>query len=307
MRGVTGTGCSAVVRGSAVNQDGASNGLTAPNGPSQERVIRQALANAGLSPSDVDVVEGHGTGTRLGDPIEAQALLATYGQGRENGPLRLGSIKSNIGHASGRCGCGRGDQDGDGDAARDAAADVARGRAVAARRLGLGRGGVADRGGAVAGRRPPAPGGRVLVRHQRHERARDPGGGAGRPSRRRIRPRANLRALPVLVSGKTDGALRAQAGRLREHLLANPGLDLGDVAFSLVTSRAQFDRRAAVVASDRDGLLAGLALVADGQGALVGQPTGGKTAFLFTGQGAQRAGMGVELGAAFPRIRGSAR
>ncbi|MBD0417993.1 hypothetical protein H0H10_02190, partial [Streptomyces sp. TRM S81-3] len=69
----------AVVRGTAVNQDGASNGLTAPNGPSQERVIQQALANAGLRPGDVDAVEAHGTGTRLGDPIEAQALLATYG------------------------------------------------------------------------------------------------------------------------------------------------------------------------------------------------------------------------------------
>ncbi|WP_406423027.1 SDR family NAD(P)-dependent oxidoreductase [Streptomyces sp. NBC_00842] len=295
-----------VLRGSAVNQDGASNGLTAPNGPSQERVIRQALASAGLSPADVDAVEGHGTGTRLGDPIEAQALLATYGQDRVNGPLRLGSIKSNIGHASAAAGVAgvikmvKAMQHGvlpqtlnvdepsphiDWTAGEvellTEAVEWPGGDRT--RRAGVSSFGVSGTNAHVI--LEEAPAGKAAA-----------GTEGDTPSAAPVVPVPV--PVPVVVSGKSAGALVAQVERLRSHVLARPELGVLDVAFSAVKSRAQFDRRAAVVASDRDGLLAAL-------GALVVERPGtglvsGRTGFLFSGQGAQRAGMGAGLAAVYP-------
>ena len=290
----------AVVRGSAVNQDGASNGLAAPNGPSQERVIRQALANAGVGAAEVDAVEGHGTGTRLGDPIEAQALLATYGQDRTDGPLRLGSIKSNIGHASAAAGMAgiikmvqamrhevlprtlHVDAPSpyvDWDAGDIRLLTEAEPWPVSARRLR--RAGVSSFG--VSGTNAHV----ILEEAPAYDEA--PAEGARPP------------VLPVPVSGKGEAALRAQAGRLRSHLLAHPELDLADVGLSLATTRARFDARAAILAADRDELLAGLAALAAGEpDGVRGRGVAGRTALLFTGQGAQRPGMGLELAASYP-------
>jgi acyl transferase domain-containing protein/acyl carrier protein len=291
----------AVVRGSATNQDGASNGLTAPNGPSQERVIRQALANAGLAAADVDAVEAHGTGTALGDPIEAQALLATYGQGRANGALRLGSIKSNIGHSI-------------------AAAGVA---GVIKMVMAL-RHGVLP---ATLHAEEPSPHVDWSAGEVRLLTAPEPWPRGERPRRAGVSsfgisgtnahvileeapptedaPRVAQEpfALALLVSARSDAALRGQAESLRAYLLASPELALVDVAFSLASARAQFERRAAVVGGDRETLLAGLEALASGEsatGLVQGVAGMGRTAFMFTGQGAQRPGMGAELYGSFP-------
>jgi acyl transferase domain-containing protein len=289
----------AVVRGSAVNQDGATNGLTAPNGPSQQRVIREALKSSRLSPGQVDVVEAHGTGTKLGDPVEAQALMATYGQDRDRA-LLLGSVKSNFGHTQ-------------------AAAGVA----------GVIKMVLAMRHGVV----PPtlhvdAPSSHVDWSAGRVGLVTEATGWpeTGEPRRAGVssfglsgtnahaileqaptedtedtedtEPRAVAeRPVPVLLSGKTDEALREQAGRLATVLDA--GARPADVAFSLATARTAFDRRAAVVGSSAADIAE--ALRAFAETGTAGSPRARtKTAFLFTGQGSQHLGMGRELSAAHP-------
>ncbi|MGW7720875.1 type I polyketide synthase, partial [Streptomyces chartreusis] len=269
----------AVVRGSAVNQDGASNGLTAPNGPSQQRVIRQALASAGLSTADVDVVEAHGTGTALGDPIEAQALLATYGQDRER-PLLLGSVKSNLGHTQ-----------------------------AAAGAAGLIKSILAMRHGTVAPTlHVDAPSSHVDWSAGSVELVREPVAWPDSDRPRRVgvssfglsgtnahvilelpvdapesTPAQQLPVLPLVVSARSEQALDAQIEMLRA---VEPSVD---VAYTLAGGRARFAHRAVLLASAEGITEAARGVVAEGP-----------PAFVFSGQGAQRLGMGRELYGRFP-------
>ncbi|MBO0821447.1 MAG: acyltransferase domain-containing protein, partial [Nocardiopsaceae bacterium] len=314
----------AIVRGTAVNSDGSSNGLTAPNGAAQQRVIRQALADSGLAPSDVDAVEAHGTGTVLGDPIEAQALIGAYGADRDR-PLLLGSVKSNLGHTQAASGAASAIKvvmamrhgllprtlhvtrpSEHVDWSSGAIALVTENQPWPAdrgpRRAGISAFGVSGTNAHVILEEPDAP-----EEPREPEEPPEPAPSVDRPSV--DRPRAGAGPLPWVLSGRSPQALADQAGRLlpyagAELAAADPAaadpadLDPADIAFSLIT-RAAFAHRAVVIADRADGFRPGLAALAHGQPA-AGVVTGrtrppGKVAFLFPGQGAQWAGMALTL------------
>ncbi|WP_063771871.1 type I polyketide synthase [Kitasatospora mediocidica] len=296
----------AVLRGSAVNQDGASNGLTAPNGLAQQRVIRKALAAAGLTPADVDVVEGHGTGTVLGDPIEAQALLATYGQEREQErPLWLGSLKSNIGHAQAAAGVSgvikmvQALRHGVMPATLhvDAPSSQVDWTAGAVQLLDRSRpwpqldrprrAGVSSFG--VSGTNAH------LILEQAPEEELEPAAGEAAPG---------AGAVPLVVSAKSAASLAGQAERLAAFVQGTESLPLADAAAALVAQRAVLGERAVVVAGSREEALAGLGALARGEsdGTVVSGVASGsaRTVFVFPGQGSQRVGMGRELAERYP-------
>ncbi|MGY0066023.1 type I polyketide synthase [Streptomyces sp. QTS137] len=290
----------AVIRGSAINQDGASNGLTAPNGPSQERVIRQALASARLTPDQVDVVEAHGTGTKLGDPIEAQALLATYGQDRPaDRPLWLGSVKSNIGHTQAAAGAASiikmvmalnqgllprtlhvddpsSRIDWEAGAVSLLTEEVRWPAADRPRRVGISSFGISGTNAhAVLEEAPPF--------EADEEQPAPPGD-----------------VVPWVISARTADALRAQARQLREYVDQRPEPAIAEVAHALATTRSAFEHRAVAVGGNHSELLKALDALAHGEPSPqlvqgIAPDETGKTVFVFPGQGTQWAGMGAEL------------
>ncbi|MET7425061.1 type I polyketide synthase [Dactylosporangium sp. NPDC005555] len=285
----------AVVRGSALNQDGASNGLTAPNGPAQQRVIRAALADAGLGPSDVDAVEAHGTGTALGDPIEAQAILATYGRDRDGDPLWLGSLKSNVGHTQAAAGVG-------GVikmilamhhgvlpqtlhvSAPSTHVDWASGNVALLREAVAWPETGRPRRAAVSSFGVSGTNAHVVLEAPAPEDTDASAPGASSP--------AGAAPVPIVVSGRGEAALRAQAARLAGFLDEH---DLAAVGWSLVSTRAALSHRAVVVGADHETVRAQLLRVADGTAPGALARPGGKVAFVFPGQGSQWAGMAVRL------------
>ncbi|MEJ2870702.1 SDR family NAD(P)-dependent oxidoreductase [Actinomycetospora sp. OC33-EN08] len=294
----------AVLRGSAVNQDGASNGLTAPNGPAQQRVILRALEAAGVEPSEVDLLEAHGTGTTLGDPIEAEALLATYGD-RSGEPLWLGSVKSNVGHtqaAAGVAGVIKAVE-----ALRHATIPPTLHVARPTSHVGWTRGAVSPATEAhpwpEVGDRPR----RAAVSsfgvsgtnaHVVLESAPGVSDGPLLTSDVRTAPLAQ----PWVLSARSAGSLRGQAERLAAWAREHSGFVTSGVAAGLV-GRSRFERRAVVV-GEGEALLAGLDALAAGEPAatLVSGEAGPASGpvFVFPGQGAQWVGMATALHAEEP-------
>jgi acyl transferase domain-containing protein/thioesterase domain-containing protein len=343
----------ALIRGSAINQDGASNGLAAPNGRAQEQVISQAIANAGIAAHEVDAVEAHGTGTTLGDPIEAHALLATYGQGRPaERPLRLGSIKSNIGHAQAAAGAigvikmvmalhhgvlpktlhaaePTPNVDWSVGMVSLLSEAVAWPRSERPRRAGVSAFGISGTNAHLILEEAPAafqasatsaqprtarseprvvrPGLPGTVRAG-PPRSEPPGTSRLEPQWSRISAQeshtSGPEVIPWVISAKSREALLAQAERLRVHVAAQPHCSPLDVGYSLASTRSRFRHRAALVAGDREQFLDRLAALARGEPApdtFKGlSATGRRIAFMFTGQGSQRPGMGRDLYERFP-------
>ncbi|MFD5544300.1 beta-ketoacyl synthase N-terminal-like domain-containing protein, partial [Streptomyces sp. NPDC127079] len=256
----------AVVRGTAVGQNGTSNGLAVPNGPGQRRVMAAALADAGLSGSDVDYVEAHGTGTPLGDVMEAEAMLAVYGRARPpERPLLFGSVKSNLGHTQSGGGVGGCSCPGvrpRGPAPAPATLNTEPPLETVARCGGVLRPVPAAVPWPVTGRPERAAvtalgaggtNGHVIL--ERADRPAWPPSGAAR----------DIRPLPWLLSARTPAALRGQARKLLRHLEAPPAQWAdADIAHSLAVTRSAFPHRAAVVGGDRGQYLAGLRAVGDG-------------------------------------------